>query len=340
MNKLKITLPFAFIFSSIAFALFYFMSNSFGYNKIFNYSFGLTFILILFVLFNLLLLLVLNIESIFSKNKNVYSQQSGNSQAKNYKKLTQKITEIQQDKDEQLSLLEDREQYRREFLGNVSHELKTPLFTIQGYILTLIEGAVNDKKVRDKYLNRINKSVDRLVYIIKDLDLLSELEKGKIQLQKSSFNIVALTQEVFDLLETKAENLVVRLKFDKTYYEQIKVYGDIEKIEQVLVNLIANAISYSEKENATVEISFIELNNNEIQVKVSDNGKGIKAESLDRIFERFYRTDTARSRNNGGSGLGLSIVKHILEAHNQEISVESEYQKGTSFQFKLKKSKD
>ncbi|WP_406655341.1 ATP-binding protein, partial [Ornithobacterium rhinotracheale] len=214
--------------------------------------------------------------------------------------------------------------------------LKTPLFSIQGYLLTLIEGGVDDESIRDKYLHRINKSVERLTYIVKDLDLITELESGNLKLDIYPFNIVALVQEVFELLEIKAENNDVKLIFDKTYDEPIKVNGDIEKIEQVLMNLIVNAINHSQRA-CEVKVSF-QVVKDLVRINISDTGMGIKPEEMKRIFERFYRADKSRSRQQGGSGLGLAIVKHILEAHNQKISAESTYGKGTTFSFYLERA--
>lgn len=236
----------------------------------------------------------------------------------------------------ELDTFYERENYRREFVGNVAHELKTPLFSIQGYLLTLIEGGVDDESIRDKYLHRINKSVERLTYIVKDLDLITELESGNLKLDIYPFNIVALVQEVFDLLEIKAENNQVKLSFDKSYDEPIKVNGDIEKIEQVIRNLIVNAINHSQRASQ-VKVS-IQVLKDAVKINVSDTGMGIKPEEMSRIFERFYRADKSRSRKQGGSGLGLAIVKHILEAHQQKIWVESTYGKGATFSFCLEKA--
>lgn len=256
---------------------------------------------------------------------------------KNIDEISKKITALTQSREKELDILHGRENYRREFIGNVAHELKTPLFSIQGYLLTLIEGGVDDENIRDKYLNRINKSVERLTYIVKDLDLITELESGNLKLEIYPFNIVALVQEVYDLLEIKAENNQVKLRFDKNYENSIKVVGDIEKIEQVLLNLIANAINHSQRP-ATVTVAIQNIAKNKIKISIKDTGLGIKTEQLKRIFERFYRADKSRSRQQGGSGLGLAIVKHILEAHQQEIQVESTYGEGTVFSFFLDKA--
>ena len=257
--------------------------------------------------------------------------------AKDLEGLSEQISSLTDIKSKEIDLLTERENYRREFLGNVSHELKTPLFSIQGYLLTLIEGGIDDENIRDKYLNRINKSVERLTYIVKDLDMITELESGNLKLEQRPFNILALTKEIFDLLEIKAQNNNVSLKIENPLDIPIRVMGDIEKIEQVLTNLIVNAINHSAKEKAEVMVSFQSINQ-KIKTVVKDNGIGIKPDHLERIFERFYRIDKSRSRTHGGSGLGLSIVKHILEAHGEKIQVTSQFGEGTEFSFFLTKA--
>ncbi len=246
----------------------------------------------------------------------------------------QKFAEFNQ---EQIASLNLRENYRREFLGNVSHELKTPLFTVQGYLLTLADGAINDKKITKKYLKRANKGVERLISIVKDLDLISKLESADLSINKKPINILELTQDVFELLEMKAKKRNISMHFNKHYIYPIMVIADSEKIQQVLINLIVNAIKYSKK-NGTIMVSF-EKKETKVLVKVIDDGEGIKKEYLPRLFERFYRVDQSRSRDQGGSGLGLSIVKHILESHHEQIFVKSEYGKGSEFSFTLEKMK-
>jgi len=253
-----------------------------------------------------------------------------------FEELSQQISNITEVQSKEIDILNERENYRREFLGNISHELKTPLFSVQGYLLTLIEGGMDDENIRDKYLNRINKSVDRLIYLVKDLDMISELEKGRINVQNSPFNIIALAQEVTDLLEIKAEKNNIKLVLNHPSNYPIKVMGDIEKIQQVLINLVVNAINYS-NENTEIKIEFQETQER-IKIMIKDQGVGIKQDDLDRIFERFFRVDKSRNRNQGGSGLGLAIVKHILEAHNQKIMVQSKFGKGSIFSFYLRKA--
>ncbi|WP_223032652.1 sensor histidine kinase [Hanstruepera marina] len=251
--------------------------------------------------------------------------------------LTKEIDKFAKDKKLEIETLKVREEYRKEFLGNVSHELKTPLFTVQGYLLTLIDGAIDDKRIRKRYLERANKGVERLIYIVKDLDMITKLEVGDLSLNKEHFDIVELVQSVFDLLEMKAAKKKITLTFDMLYSKPIMVNADRERIQQVLTNLIVNSIKYG-SEKGTTEISIENLIKNKVIVRVTDNGEGIASEHLKRIFERFYRVDKSGSRKEGGSGLGLSIVKHIIEAHDERIYIESEVGVGSEFSFSLEKA--
>ena len=237
---------------------------------------------------------------------------------------------------EEINILKDQENYRREFLGNVSHELKTPLFTIQGYILTLIEGALKDKKVRGKYLRRSAKGVDRLISIVKDLDLITQFESGIKTVDKTDFNIYELIENVYDLMEFESEKNNTKLLINNKNITPVIVNADKERILQVLTNLIVNSIKYG-KENGYTEVKVEEYDKDRIIVRIKDNGEGIEDEHLPRLFERFYRIDKNRSRKKGGSGLGLSIVKHIIEAHQEQIFVESKIGQGTEFSFTLQK---
>ena len=250
--------------------------------------------------------------------------------------LSREVQKFADEKRQEVDVLNEREQYRREFLGNISHELKTPLFTVQGYILTLLDGAIKDKEVRTKYLERAGKGVERLIYITKDLELIAGLESEALKLNYARFDIVNLIQNVFDLLEMKVKKRNVKLHFDKKYTNPIWVNADQERIEQVLINILVNAIKYG-KLDGWVIIS-IEMEGTKVKVRFKDNGEGIKPESLPRIFERFYRVDQSRSREQGGSGLGLSIVKHIMEAHHETVTAQSEYGKGSVFTISLEKS--
>lgn len=255
------------------------------------------------------------------------------------KTLTEEIEKFAKDKKIEIDTLKIREEYRKDFLGNVSHELKTPLFTVQGYIETLLDGAINDKSVRKKYLQRANKAVERLIYIVKDLDLITKLEAGELLVERSAFDIIELIRNVFELLEMKSAKKEIALTFDMDYSEPIYVYADREKIQQVLTNLLVNSIKYGQQ-NGTTEVSVENLIKNKVIVRVTDNGEGIPKQHIPRLFERFYRIDKSGSRSEGGSGLGLSIVKHIIEAHGEKIYVESVEKVGSEFSFTLEKAKN
>jgi len=252
--------------------------------------------------------------------------------------LTKEIEKFAKGKKLEIESLKVRENYRKEFMGNVSHELKTPLFTVQGYILTLLDGAANDKKIRDKYLERASKGVDRLIYIVRDLDMITKLETGDLHLYKEKFNIIELVEGLFDMLEMKASKKNISLTFDMDYEQEIMVFADKERIQQVVTNLIVNSIKYG-KNGGTTEVSIENLIKNKIIVRITDNGEGIEQKNIPRLFERFYRVDKSGSRKEGGSGLGLSIVKHILEAHKEKIYVESDFGVGSEFSFTLEKVK-
>ena len=252
--------------------------------------------------------------------------------------LTKQVQKFATDKKLEIETLKVREEYRREFLGNVSHELKTPLFTVQGYLSTLLDGAIDDKKVRKKYLERAEKGVERLIYIVEDLDMISKLEMGDVNLELSKFDIVELVQSVFDLLEMTADKKNIILMFDRKYNRAVNVFADQEKIQQVLSNLIMNSIKYG-KENGTTEVTIEDLIDDKIIVRIRDNGEGIEKHNIPRLFERFFRVDKSGARSEGGSGLGLSIVKHIIEAHGEKIYIESEFGKGSEFSFTLEKFK-
>lgn len=285
--------------------LFDFLNNSSDFNQSYLLSFLYFFILFLVIRFTLDIYIRLYI-----KNEE------------------QSISEI--------NVLKDQANYRREFLGNISHELKTPLFTIQGYILTLLEGAMKDKNVRDRYLKRAAKGVDRLISIVKDLDLITQFESGIKTVDKSKFDINELVDNVFELLEFESEKNNITLKSEENLNNPIYAYADQERIIQVLTNLVVNSIKYG-TENGFTKVVVEDYNKEKVLIKVIDNGEGIEEEHLPRLFERFYRIDKNRSRKKGGSGLGLSIVKHIIEAHQQQIFVKSEIGSGTEFSFTLDK---
>lgn len=253
------------------------------------------------------------------------------------KTLTEEIEKFAKTKKIEIESLQVREEYRREFLGNISHELKTPLFLIQGYLETLTDGAIDDLEVRDRYLDRASQGVERLIYIVKDLDMITKLESGNLHLNKSVFDIVETINNTFNFLEYKAKKKEISLMFDMKYLNPIYVEGDKERIGQVITNLIENSIKYGKKKGTT-EVSIENLVKNKLIIRVTDNGIGIKKEHITRLFERFYRIDKSGSRTVGGSGLGLSIVKHIVEAHDEHIYVESSYGYGSEFSFTIEKS--
>ena len=230
------------------------------------------------------------------------------------------------------------EKFRKEFLGNLSHELKTPLFNIQGYVHTLLEGAMDDPKYARSFLERTSKSIERLSNLVDDLDEISRLERGEESILEDTFDINKLVHEVFENVELKAKQRNIHLEIKRESDKSFFVYADKEKIRQVITNLIVNSIKYGNENGKTV-CSYYDMDEN-ILVEVTDNGIGISEEHLPRLFERFYRIDKHRSREQGGTGLGLAIVKHILEAHQQTINVRSTVGVGTTFAFTLQKSKE
>ena len=239
----------------------------------------------------------------------------------------------------ELEELQKLSAYRREFLGNVSHELRTPIFNIQGYVLTLLDGALDDPSINRQYLQRTVQSINRLISIVDDLESISRLESGELQLKIAQTNIVELAREVLEFSELNAAEKNIRLGFAKNYESPIWVDCDKERIQQVLTNLLVNSISYGKTDGET-KVSFFDMDQH-ILVEVTDNGMGISREDLPRIFDRFFRGDKSRTSLSGavGSGLGLTIVKHIIEAHKQTIHVSSTPALGTTFSFTLKKSK-
>ena len=239
-------------------------------------------------------------------------------------------------KEEELAVLQKDENYRREFIGNVSHELKTPIFNIQGYIQTLIDGGLNDENVNLKYLKRANVSVDRMINIVDDLEVISRLETDKNELDFENFNIIDLINEVFDQLEMKANKMNISLHLDNEATSAI-LYADKNKIQQVFMNLISNSIKYG-KDNGNTKVRLFDMSD-KMLIEVADDGIGISENALERLFERFYRVDKNRSREIGGTGLGLAIVKHIVEAHHQTINVRSTIDIGSTFSFILEKEK-
>lgn len=246
------------------------------------------------------------------------------------------VTKWVKKKNKEIKVLKEMETFRKDFIGNVSHELKTPIFNIQGYIVTLLDGGLEDEMINRKFLERAQHSVERMITLVEDLDLITKLESSQIALRREDFDLIELVKSIFVALEIKASEANNKLIL-RDQEKQLFVNADKSRIRQVLVNLIINSIKYGSEQGATTEIRFFYMDN-KVLVEVADNGIGISKEHLPRLFERFYRTDKSGSRDKGGSGLGLSIVKHIIEAHHENINVRSTEGVGSTFSFTLKKS--
>ncbi|GGC24955.1 two-component sensor histidine kinase [Parapedobacter defluvii] len=252
--------------------------------------------------------------------------------------MEQQVRDWAKEKKREIDALKEQEKFRREFLANISHEFKTPLFAIQGYIDALQDGMMQeDPETATQFLTKASQNLDRLTFLIKDLDEISKLESGQIPINYQKFDLVNLIKEVLESMEDKAKTHDISLVFKEKYHSSMQVRADREKIRQVLVNLISNSIKYGKSQGHTY-IRIYELFE-AVLVEVTDDGIGIEEKNLPRVFERFYRTDKSRSRKIGGSGLGLSIVKHIIEAHQQTINVRSTEGMGTTFAFTLEKIK-
>lgn len=250
--------------------------------------------------------------------------------------LNQEVKIWTDNQTEEINKLRQLEKYRKDFLGNVSHELKTPIFNIQGYILTLLDGGMEDINVNKLYLKRAAKSTNRLINIIDDLDSIARLESGEFKLQMESFNLTKVVEDVLEDQDMQAKNMNIKIGFDGKLNKPVMVVGDRKRIREVIGNLVNNSIKYG-KDKGKTTISFVDTGEN-ILVDISDDGIGIDEKDLPRIFERFYRVDKSRSRESGGTGLGLSIVKHTIQAHNQTITVRSKSDTGSTFVFSLDKA--
>lgn len=252
--------------------------------------------------------------------------------------VRREVAEWAEERSKEVKDLREREAYRREFIGNISHELKTPIFNIQGYLLTLLDGAVEDPEINTKYLKRAGKSVDRMINIVQDMELITQLESGIMELDVKEFNVVEVANDVIEMLEDKAKKRHIDLKLKREGNQPIWVKADKQRIEQVFINLLNNSIKYGKKEDGQVEVRFFDMHQN-ILIEVTDNGLGIPEKDIPRVFERFFRVDKSRARDAGGSGLGLAIVKHIIDAHKQSINVRSAEKVGSTFSFTLKKAR-
>jgi len=274
-----------------------------------------------------------NLKTPFTELKQIISEEEDALEMVN-----REVVSWAETKQQEIETLRDQATYRREFLGNVSHELKTPIFNIQGYIHTLLDGGLEDDNINRKFLRRADKSVDRMISVVEDLEVISKLESGRLELKMKPINIVELAKEVMEMLEMKANNRHISLTFNIAYNSPILVLADASQIKQVYVNLLENAIKYGAK-NGSILLRFYDMDEN-LLCEVADDGDGIEPHHIPRLFERFYRVDSARDRNAGGTGLGLAIVKHIIEAHEQTINVRTQTgeNSGTTFSFTLKKA--
>ncbi len=251
-------------------------------------------------------------------------------------RLEDEIQKLAQERNKEAEQYRNLDSYRKEFLGNVSHELKTPIFNIQGYVSTLIDGGINDPSINIEYLKRADKSVDRMIQIIDDLETISQLEIGTLELELETYDVTQQLREVIESVEFQAAKQQIKLQLAKKYDKPILVKADKFRIRQVLVNLITNSIKYGKEKGKT--IITINLFDEQVIIEVKDNGIGIEEKHLPRLFERFYRVDKGRSREQGGTGLGLAIVKHIIEAHGETIDVSSILHEGTTIAFTLKRA--
>ena len=267
--------------------------------------------------------------------RSIQKQKTLNESTLDIEKAEKEVSDWILERQAEIEHLKDTEKFRREFLGNVSHELKTPIFNIQGYVLTLLEGALEDKDINRKYLERTQKSVERMISIVEDLSNISNMESNNESIKLERFDIVSTALSVMESLEKKADKNNITLNFDKIYAPSF-VVGNENKISQVLMNLIHNSIIYG-KEGGETKVKIFDMDK-QFLIEVSDNGIGIDQEDVDRLCERFYRVDSARSIAKGGTGLGLAIVKHIIELHNQTLNIRSTLGEGSTFSFTLQKS--
>jgi len=276
--------------------------------------------------------------------KSIHNLKTGSSNEKNsinidddvFQNVNKEVQEWAEYNRNEIEQLKKLEVYRKEFVGNVSHELKTPIFAIQGYVLTLLDGGLEDETINRNYLQRTASNVDRMINIVEDLESISQLEAGELTIYPEKFDLLFLAEDAAHSLEINAETKSIKLLLKEVYERPIKVVGDKEKIRQVFTNLIVNSIKYG-REGGETEVRFYDMDEN-ILIEIADNGIGIAKHHLPRLFERFYRVDKSRARNQGGTGLGLAIVKHIIEAHNQTINVRSTEGVGSTFSFTLKKA--
>lgn len=324
-------LKISFIIAGISILLFW------GFTSLLNTNISFVYYSILFVL--ILCSAFLLIKNYIQKKINllyrtIHTQKILNEPIYDLDKVEKEVHQWVKEKQIEIEHLKDTEKFRREFIGNVSHELKTPIFNIQGYVLTLLEGALEDEQINRKYLQRTQKSVERMITIVEDLSNISNMESSPETLKTKKFDIVSCALSVLESLEYRAKKSDITLRFDKEY-DPIFVEANESKISQVFVNLVNNSIVYG-RDNGVTKIKIFDLET-EVLIEVSDNGIGIEEEDISRLCERFYRVDSARSIDKGGTGLGLSIVKHIIESHQQTFNIRSTVGVGSTFSFTLQK---
>ncbi len=330
------TIPqkFVYISSSIAIVLQAFLSILIHF--LYSDYFLMFQIISLFIILSAILLVYLKYPLKLQTWKDFYSDLPTETVTDTENMANEEVLDWAKDKENEIKQLKANEKFRKEFIGNVAHELKTPIFNIQGYVLTLLDGGWKDKKISRKYLERTERNINRLLSLITDIDTISQLESGNEKMQKTHFNILTLVEEIFEMQEINCQKQNIALSYTGNLHsEEFYVFADEEKIFEVLLNLIENSIKYGIENGKTI-VKIYEKES-KINIEVSDNGIGIAKEHLQRIFERFYRVDKSRSREMGGSGLGLAIVKHIIEAHKEKISVKSKLGEGTTFVFTLEK---
>ena len=346
---MKINTPFRFtIFCSLLISLFLIFSifciNQFILELILNFFIYLSLFLLLFVFSGFMIYILMEIFinrkiRLLFRMVHTYKMSSSDFNLNMKEDILSasevEILKIGKKTSTELAKLKSEEKFRRDFIGNLAHELKTPIFSIQGYILTLLEGGLEDPLVNKKFLKRASKGVERMNKIIMDLDMISRFESERINMDFRENNIVEICEEIIESLELKAKEYNTELSLAKNYDNPILVKCDKDKIGQVIQNLLINAIKYSEK-NSKVVIRLTDVESN-LLIEIEDNGLGINERHINRLFERFYRVDKSRARNEGGTGLGLSIVKHIIEAHGHNVQVRSTEGQGSTFFFTLTK---
>lgn len=301
---------------------------------------GLSFILFLLLFFGIVYLLnrqIYNRVEMLYKLMYAWGLNMNDVKEVSLEDIEMQIKKWSKEKKPLIQQFKAQEKFRKEFIGDVAHELKTPIFNIQGYIYTLIDGGLYDDKINKRYLRKAQKNINRMIYMVEDLDLITKLESGELEVVKKRFSLNQIIVEAMEEVEMRAMDKDIHFEFCDAEKERF-AYADKEHILRVLINLIANSVKYGKKSGKTQILVKEQSSSNKYEIEIKDNGIGIKKDDLPRIFERFYRVDKSRSRNVGGSGLGLSIVKHILEVHDEIISVKSDFGEGTSFQFSLQKA--